>query len=304
MGVSCAENVFDLNFGLMKFPLCSNSSSPAFGELKDYYLFYLANKSPKDELLKMWGDVECEEDVWGVFTRYLTGEADARGVKVTKTIFNEDLLDKETELIADDLAKVNCKGVITVNSQPSVNCAPSNDPRVGWGAPGGFVFQKAYLEFFTSEENVVALLQVLGRYPGVNFQVINHDASINCTNIKRLSPVAVTWGVFPGAEIKQPTIVDPISFGAWRQEAFALWHESWAKLYEPTSKSREILDHISRSYFLVNLVDNDFPLGNCLWNVLDDMFSRRKLNAKLSDRPSLDDVVKMVANTRQIEKDE
>ncbi len=48
-----------------------------------------------------------------------------------------------------------------------------NDPRLGWGPPGGYVFQKAYLEFFTSEEIVVALLQVLNRYPNVNFQVLN-----------------------------------------------------------------------------------------------------------------------------------
>jgi hypothetical protein len=42
---------------------------------------------------------------------------------------------------------------------------------LGWGPPGGYVFQKAYLEFFTNEETVIALLQVLGRYPNVNFQV-------------------------------------------------------------------------------------------------------------------------------------
>ena len=49
-----------------------------------------------------------------------------------------------------------------------------NDPRLGWGPPDGYVFQKAYLEFFTSEETVIALLQVLDRYPHVNFQVQNH----------------------------------------------------------------------------------------------------------------------------------
>lgn len=284
-----------------------NSASPAFGDLKDYYLFYLASKSPKAELLKMWGaELKGEEDVWDVFTRYLTGEADESGEKVTKTIFNEDPLDAETELISDNLAAVNRKGVITVNSQPSVNCAPSGDPKVGWGAPGGYVFQKAYLEFFTSEENVVALLQVVGRYPGVNFQVLNHDASFNCTNIKRLTPVAVTWGVFPGAEVKQPTIVDPVSFDAWREEAFALWHEQWASLYEPESSSRAVLEKIRTTYYLVNLIDNDFPKGNCLWNVLDDMFSRVKLNQKLNEEtpPKLEDVIKMLSNTSVIEKDE
>ena len=282
-----------------------NSSSPAFGELKDYYLFYLASRTPKEQLLKMWGEVRSEEEVWDVFARYLTGEADAAGNKVTKTIFNEDPLDLETELIAENLAKFNRQGVITVNSQPSVNCAPSTDPRVGWGAPGGYVFQKAYLEFFTSEENVVALLQVLGRYPGVNFQVLNHDASVNCTNIKRLTPLAVTWGVFPGQEVKQPTIVDPVSFDAWRVEAFALWHEQWGKHYEAESESRKVLDRIRETYYLVNLVDNDFPKGNCLWNVLDCMFSRRRLNSKLGgERPALTEVIKLLSNTSMIEKDD
>ena len=275
-----------------------NSSSPAFGELKDYYLFYLASKGSKDELLKMWGSsLTCEEDVWDVFTRYVSGEPDKDGVKVTKTIFSDDPLDPETELIADKLADINRKGVITVNSQPSVNCAPSNDPRVGWGPPGGYVFQKAYLEFFTSEDNVIALLQVLGRYPGVNFQVLNHDASINCTNVKKLSPLAVTWGVFPGKEIKQPTVVDPISFNAWREEAFALWHENWAKLYEEESTSRKIIDDISKSYYLVNLVDNDFPKGNCLWNALEDMFSRKKLNSKLPEKPTMSEVMTVLLST-------
>ena len=29
-------------------------------------------------------------------------------------------------------------------------------------------------------------------------------------------PNAVTWGVFPGKEIVQPTVVDPISFLSWK----------------------------------------------------------------------------------------
>ncbi len=281
-----------------------DSSSPAFGELKDYYLFYLASRSPREELLEMWGaSLKTEQDVWDIFKRYLTGERDDRGAMVSKTIFNEEKLDPETELIKEHLIRVNNSGVITINSQPAVNCAPSTDSRVGWGTPGGYVFQKAYLEFFTAEENVIALLQVLGRYPNVNFQVINHDASTNCTNLKKLCPVAVTWGVFPGKEIKQPTIVDPVSFGAWREEAFGLWREQWAKLYEPGSKSREILDRIYHSYFLVNLVDNDFPKGNCLWNVLDEMLSRRKLNSKLAEPPALKTVMKSLPYTTMIDKD-
>lgn len=57
-----------------------------------------------------------------------------------------------------------------------------------------------------------------------------------------------------------------------QDEAFALWIEQWAKLYEDESPSRMIINYIHDNYFLVNLVDNDFPLENCLWQVIDDMF--------------------------------
>ena len=212
------------------------------------------------------------------------------------------------------MVKINKQGVLTINSQPSANCVASNDPILGWGQPGGYIFQKAYLEFFTSEENVIALLQVLGRFPGVNFQVVNNSGRVNFTNIKNRRPIAVTWGVFPGREIVQPTIVDPISFNHWRTEAFGLWTEQWSKLYEAESQSRQIVDHIAQvslqlslgliiitnittqSYYLVNLVDNDFPAGNCLWEVMDDMFSRRKLNDKLDHKQSLADWIDIHQN--------
>lgn len=57
-----------------------------------------------------------------------------------------------------------------------------------------------------------------------------------------------------------------------QDEAFALWIEQWAKLYEDESPSRMIIKYIHDNYFLVNLVDNDFPLESCLWRVIDDMF--------------------------------
>lgn len=42
----------------------------------------------------------------------------------------------------DQLARINSKGVLTINSQPNVNGAPSDDPVFGWGGPGGYVYQK------------------------------------------------------------------------------------------------------------------------------------------------------------------
>lgn len=62
-----------------------NSSSPAFGELNDYYLFYLKSKSTKDALLQMWGEeLMNEESVFEVFTCYITAQPNCNGYKVGK----------------------------------------------------------------------------------------------------------------------------------------------------------------------------------------------------------------------------
>uniref|UniRef100_A0A673U5S3 Methylenetetrahydrofolate reductase n=1 Tax=Suricata suricatta TaxID=37032 RepID=A0A673U5S3_SURSU len=216
-----------------------NSSSPAFGELKDYYLFYLTSKSPREELLKMWGEeLTSEESVFEVFACYLSGEPNQNGYKVTCLPWNDEPLAAETSLMKEELLRVNRQGILTINSQPNINGKPSSDPVVGWGPSGGYVFQKG--------ENI--------------------------TNAPELQPNAVTWGIFPGREIIQPTVVDPISFMFWKDEAFALWIEQWGKLYEEESPSRMIIQYIHDNYFLVNLVDNEFPLDNCLWQVVEDTF--------------------------------
>ena len=88
----------------------------------------------------------------------------------------------------------------------------------------------------------------------------------------------MTWGVFPGREVLQPTVVDPVSFKVWKDEAFALWTEQWGKLYPEGSPSRELLHRISESYYLVNLVDNDFVKDSCLWDVLSAMLAQRQLD--------------------------
>jgi len=45
-------------------------------------------------------------------------------------------------MVLSDLIDANRHGFLTINSQPRVNAAPSTDPVVGWGNPGGYVFQK------------------------------------------------------------------------------------------------------------------------------------------------------------------
>lgn len=48
-----------------------------------------------------------------------------------------DSLQLETGHIKEQLVALNRRGFLTINSQPKVNGAPSSDPEVGWGGPGG-----------------------------------------------------------------------------------------------------------------------------------------------------------------------
>lgn len=48
----------------------------------------------------------------------------------------------ETSVLLDMLISVNRRGVLTINSQPHTNGSPSSDPLLGWGPPGGYVYQK------------------------------------------------------------------------------------------------------------------------------------------------------------------
>ena len=59
--------------------------------------------------------------------------------------WNDDEIAGETSLICKQLAHVNHNGVLTINSQPSVNGISSTDPVHGWGSAGGYVYQKVYL---------------------------------------------------------------------------------------------------------------------------------------------------------------
>lgn len=63
-------------------------------------------------------------------------------LQVTTIPWAEDDLASETSVIRDRLINLNKNGILTINSQPNVNCVPSSDKIFGWGSPGGYVFQK------------------------------------------------------------------------------------------------------------------------------------------------------------------
>lgn len=58
----------------------------------------------------------------------------------------------------------------------------------------------------------------------------------------------------------QPTIVEAVSFIAWKDEAFELGLQ-WAHLYPPGSPSRKLITDTMNTSYLVNIVANDFRDG-------------------------------------------
>jgi methylenetetrahydrofolate reductase (NADPH) len=246
-----------------------HSESPAFGEVSNYHLKLAANL-PCSELRQLWGaTLTSEQDVWTPFTRYCSGE-------ISLLPWNDRGLDPESQLINKNLIRLNSKGFLTTNSQPSVNGQSSSDPLVGWGPAGGYVYQKAYLEFFTSRQNMEKLLGAISKFPTLSMHAVDSKGVAHTVNADNVN--AVTWGVFPNSEVLQPTVVDPTSFVVWKDEAFALWKSKWAAVYGPDQElpsyvpdkgSSAIIDLIVDTYFLVNLVENDFTTPNKIMGIFD-----------------------------------
>lgn len=68
---------------------------------------------------------------------------------------------------------MNSSKIFTINSQPKVNAARSNDPKYGWGPANGYVYQKAYFEFFIPPQLLEPLIKHLGKYDSITYQAIN-----------------------------------------------------------------------------------------------------------------------------------
>jgi hypothetical protein len=80
--------------------------------------------------------------------RYIRGE-------IPKLPWCETQVNLETIAIVDQLVRMNTALMLTINSQPRVNAAPSADPAVGWGGAGGYVFQKVPQWEGQSDENMI-----------------------------------------------------------------------------------------------------------------------------------------------------
>lgn len=62
-----------------------------------------------------------------------------------------------------------------------------------------------------------------------------------------------------------------------------MWTKHWGHLYEAGSKSREIINKIHDTYYLVNLVDHEFPKETCLWEIVDRMLELAAKDGSDSD---------------------
>lgn len=92
-------------------------------------------------------------------------------------------------------------------------------------------------------------------------------------------PNTVTWGVFPNHEIVQPTIVERSSFLAWKDEAFALW-DQWAQCFEggetESDLTRKVLDEVRGTWYLMNIVNNDYHEPTGVFDLFEEDFVRVK----------------------------
>jgi methylenetetrahydrofolate reductase (NADPH) len=247
--------------------------SPAFGELSNSH-FFRPSVGSKDDRKAMWGEAPlAPEEVYEVFAKYVEGS-------IPVLPWCETPVHSETSLISTRLASINRRGYMTVNSQPAVNGDPSEDAVFGWGGAGGYVYQKAYIEFFCSPDNLNALNEAFKTRPSLCYYAIDHGG--NRRGSAKQAATALTWGVFPNKEILQPTIFDPNTFSVWSEEAFELWL-TWACLFDDETDSSALIHDIHDTYFLVAVVDNDFQKSD-IYSIFDQIID--EASAELKNAPA------------------
>lgn len=236
--------------------------------MSHFYSFSLGDQDERKAVLGR--EPKAAQDIYDVFAKYVEGT-------VPNIPWCETPLQPESMLIQKQLMELNSAGFMTINSQPAVNGKPSDDPAVGWGGSGGYVYQKEYCEFFCSPDLVHALMNVIQKHPPMNLYAVNSSGEQIQTSAGGVT--ALTWGVFPNREIVQPTIFDPDVFLVWAEEAFSLWNAVWLPLYEKGSASYNLIQNIHHSYYLVAVIDNDYigsgdDAVSRLWTVLMESVSK------------------------------
>jgi methylenetetrahydrofolate reductase (NADPH) len=275
------------------------SQSPAFGEIDGYGP---SLKVGPVTARRLWGHPKSPRDVTELFRRLVVGELEAvpwsDEIDVEEGASRAGALRAESEVIRNELlALIQSQNYWTLASQPAVDGAPSDDETFGWGPPGeGFVFQKAFVEFFCPrrewEDHLKPRLLRCGPEElgwmktdadGVfesSEQVMQETAGGGedkpVVTSKRTPGVggvnAVTWGVFRGKEIVTPTIIESESFRAWGEEAFSIW-SVWRRCFPRGCEEERFLERMRRDLVLVNAVGQKYIGGHAgdgagLWKIL------------------------------------
>ncbi|KAH9908412.1 methylenetetrahydrofolate reductase 1 [Xylariomycetidae sp. FL2044] len=236
-----------------------DSRSPAFGEL-DAYGIGLTGTNESNR--KKWGEPKSVKDIANLFVRYLEKE-------IPTLPWSEAPLTSEADSIKDDLINLNQRGLLTINSQPAVSGVKSTHPIHGWGPPNGYVYQKAYLELLVPPELFPEIIQRINSNPDMSYYAVTQTGTLT-SNTPSEGPNAVTWGVFPGKEIVQPTIVESISFLAWKDEAFRLGMD-WAHCHDANTPSRALIEKVMKEWYLINIVNNDFHSNRAIFELFDGL---------------------------------
>lgn len=118
-------------------------------------------------------------------------------------------------------------------------------------SPNGYVYQKSYLEVLVSPGIFPEMIRRIEKHPDLTYYAVTKAGNLK-TNTPHEGPNAVTWGVFPGKEIVQPTIVESISFLAWKDEAFQLGVD-WGRCFNANTPSRLLIEEMMETWYLVNI---------------------------------------------------
>jgi methylenetetrahydrofolate reductase (NADPH) len=239
-----------------------DSRSPAFGGLDAYGT---GLKGTNEANVKLWGQPTSLRDVTDLFVRFVNG-------KLSRLPWSEGGISAEAESIKSDLIELNQRGLLTINSQPAIDGMPSSHPVHGWGPAGGYVYQKAYLELLVFPSLIDTVLDRIEKNKDLTYYVVNKNGTLR-TNTRDEGPNAVTWGIFPNREIVQPTIVETVSFLAWKDEAFRLG-EDWGRCYSADSGSRQLIEEVMNQCYLVNIVNNDFHQTHEIFKTLDGLVAQ------------------------------
>lgn len=235
-----------------------DSRSPAYGALETYGVLLRQSSS---KAVSLWGKPETPKDFGELIVKYLDG-------KVKSLPWSDSPISNEIDNIREQLISLNKRGIFTINSQPAVNGAKSTDAVFGWGPSNGYVYQKAYLEILVPPTLVRPIIDRISADDEITFYAVNNNGDLETNAPLGGGPNAVTWGIYPGKEVIQPTIVEKISFLAWKDEAFRLSTE-WSDCFDKNSAAHEFVRSISESWYLINIVHNDFQSPDGIFKVLE-----------------------------------